>query len=310
MEEPLKNRRAKPRNFRLIGSGLMIIVAVTAWCYLTGVTEPAISPAASENSIVLENNFDTAPIARADNIPLETFDEGIELADHSAAGHGKVIVVRGILTIFSLGLDDLAKKMRSAGYDVEVTMAAQAGNTARRIRDEMISTGDQRPLIIVGHSLGGDLAPKLAKVFAEKGRYVDVLLMLDSTMPTSPPPNVKTCINMYQDNGTPDWARLFRGKSISAQSHKTQMINIDIRKLANKDKTAGINHFNIDANPWIHNVIIGALGRMLPQHQRSALISPYVNQHRVDRHPRQQTKTYPVRYGQIPNSQSPDYRRR
>ena len=119
--------------------------------------------------------------------------------------------------------------------------------------------------------------PKLAETFGDKRVPVDLLVMLDSTMPTSPPSNVKRCVNMYQDNGTPDWARVFRGTSIDARSSKTEMINIDIRKLAGKDKTAGINHFNIDANPWVHDLIVQTLSSVKTDSSSSNSQPVFVN---------------------------------
>jgi len=180
------------------------------------------------------------------------------------ATRGRVLIVRGILTIFSLGMDDLARKMRRAGYDVKVTTAAQSGNAARSLRDHVLATKSSKPIIIIGHSLGGDLAPVLSRIFAEKGLSVDVLFMLDSTMPSSPPTNVKVCVNMYQNNGTPDWARIFRGTELHSHSPKTRLINIDIRELADNETAARINHFNIDANPWVHKVVMKMIGDLLP----------------------------------------------
>ena len=144
----------------------------------------------------------------------------------------------------------------------------------------MQKTGTKKPVVIIGHSLGGDLAPKLAQLFAESNVPVDLLFMLDSTMPTSPPDNVGICVNMFQNNGTPDWARMFRGTNIDSHGSQTQLINVDIRELAGRDKTAKINHFNIDANPWIHEVVIKMVGQLLAGHQGvSAMPTPSNTNH-------------------------------
>lgn len=240
---------------------------------------------------------DPMPMLSADLIPWQRDESTDRQTSYLQNGsRGRVLIVRGILTIFSLGMDDLAKKMRSAGYEVKVTTAAQSSHEARVLRDHILSICSKKPVIIIGHSLGGDKAPGLAKVFEEKGLSVDVLFMLDSTMPSAPPGNVKTCVNMFQDNGTPDWARVFRGTKIKPAKGQTNLINVDIRQLAGNDMTAGINHFNIDANPWIHRVIIDMVGNIISSNSSPLSLD----------------STNPVRrashiqhFGQQPNSRKP-----
>ena len=193
-------------------------------------------------------------------IPAETPDSQTEIAGYFPPNpKARILIVRGIFTVFSLGMDDLAAKLRSQGYAVQVSTAAQSNQAAKQLRDYLIRTNERTPVIIIGHSLGGDPAPRLARTFAEKKVPVDMLIMLDSTMPSVPPANVRRCVNLYQSNLTPDWAPVFRGSRIDAHADETEMYNIDIRKLAGKEKTSGINHFNIDANPWIHDLIMEAV---------------------------------------------------
>ena len=236
-----------------------------------------------------------------DLIPWQTDDSTNQAASHTVTNResrpiGRVLIVRGILTIFSLGMDDLAKKMRDAGYEVKVTTAAQSGYEARVLRDHVLATGSNKPIIIIGHSLGGDKAPGLATIFAEKNVPVDVLFMLDSTMPSSPPKNVKVCVNMYQDNGTPDWARIFRGTRIDSKHPQTRLINVDIRELADRDTTSRIHHFNIDANPWIHKVVIKMVGQLLPSthFEKTTLLT------NVDADGSRKPETRPNRVNRIP----------
>ena len=213
-----------------------------------------------------ESVADPMPPLEADLIPWQDDRSPLDQTSFThSGGLGRVLIVRGILTIFSLGMDDLAKKMREAGYEVKVTTAAQSGYEARLLREHIIRIGSKKPVIIVGHSLGGDKAPGLARIFQEKEVPVDVLLMLDSTMPTAPPDNVKVCVNMYQDNGTPDWARVFRGTPIESKNSHTRMINLDVKRIADNDTNARINHFNIDANPWIHKVVIEMVNQLVNQ---------------------------------------------
>ena len=63
------------------------------------------------------------------------------------AGRPKILVLRGIFEVFSLGMNDLAQKLVHCGYDAQVTSWSLALYEAK-------CTGD-RPYVIIGHSLGG-----------------------------------------------------------------------------------------------------------------------------------------------------------
>ena len=215
----------------------------------------------------LVQKMPTTQLPSANNIPMTIAETNKEAMP---AGYlvsqpitkepkGRILIVRGIFTVFSLGMDELGKKLQELGYQVKVTPSATSYREADLLCTQILQSENKSPLIIIGHSLGGDLAPKLANTFADRDVPVDMLIMLDSTMPSSPPQNVKRCVNLYQSNSSPSWARVFRGTNINAQSQKTEMINVDIRKLAGREQTAGINHFNIDANPWIHDLIVEAV---------------------------------------------------
>ncbi|MCH2182411.1 MAG: thioesterase domain-containing protein [Mariniblastus sp.] len=212
-------------------------------------------------------NYARERIASADNIPgavpkgpTEALPAGYLVAGKNRqAPKGRILIVRGIFTVFSLGMDGLGKKLKKLGYQVKVTPSANSYHDADILCDQILQSKTKSPLIIIGHSLGGELAPKLARSFAARNVDVDMLIMLDSTMPSAPPQNVKRCVNLYQSNASPSWARVFRGTDIQAKSTKTEMFNVDIGKLAGQDQTADINHFNIDANPWIHELIVEAV---------------------------------------------------
>lgn len=182
-----------------------------------------------------------------------------EARDDTTPVRGRVLIVRGIFSVFSLGMDTLADKLRNEGYDVRVTTSAWSHQTAASLKSEILASRNAESLFIIGHSLGGDLAPGLAKSFGEDGLRVDMLIMLDSTMPSSPPANVRCCVNLYQSNYSPSWCRVFRGTDIDAASSTTEMINVDVRKVAAQQQAAKINHFNIDSDPWIHDLVIRAV---------------------------------------------------
>jgi hypothetical protein len=226
-------------------------------------------------SLIAANEFafglaSEIPVVSRDREDLATRHAGLSVDEPL----GQVLIVRGVLTVFSLGMNDLGKKLQEHGYRVRVTAAIQGTMAAEQLRDATLLQQHRLPTIIIGHSLGGDLAPRLAAVFAEKNLPVDLLIMLDSTMPSSPPSNVKRCVNLYQSNSSPEWAPLFRGSRINPQTTASELFNVDIRKLGGREKTAGIHHFNIDTNEWIHELLVGVvrLGTLPNSEQLAALL--------------------------------------
>lgn len=176
-------------------------------------------------------------------------------ADAPPAG-GKVLLVRGILTVFSLGLDDLARELAGEDVDVQVVPAAMATQAVERIGQQYADGQLSGPLVLIGHSLGGDLLPKLAQRLAAYDQTVDLMVMIDSTHPSDCPQNVLRCVNLYQSNSGPAWFRVLHGAPIRARNPATQLVNVDIRQLPEQDEAARLNHFNIEASKWIHRMVV------------------------------------------------------
>jgi alpha-beta hydrolase superfamily lysophospholipase len=169
---------------------------------------------------------------------------------------GKVLLVRGVLTVFSLGLDELAQKLPGEDLDVQVVTASMSGVAVRQIGQQYARGELRGPLVLIGHSLGGDLLPSLAQQLGDVGQTVDLMVMIDSTNPSDAPKNVRRCVNLYQSNFSPAWFRVFRGAPIRAANPATQLVNVDIRQLPEQDEAAKLNHFNIEASKWIHEMVL------------------------------------------------------
>ena len=154
-------RPVRPDTLFWLLTALAVVNFVVCWIYLM----LAAPPEFAENPVPDKQMEADAMLLEQDaysanEIPLED-DTHTEKAGHlQNESKGKVLIVRGILTVFSLGMDELAKKLRRKGYDVQVTTAAKSNQAAKRMRDDIRRRGNNHPLIIIGHSLGGDLAPK------------------------------------------------------------------------------------------------------------------------------------------------------
>ena len=190
---------------------------------------------------------------------------GSNIAAVQTARHGKILLVRGMFTVFSLGLDDLATRLSAQGYNTEVVPACVSHPAVDDVCRKYATNELSGPLVLIGHSLGGDLLPGLADRVAAYRRVVDLLVMIDSTFPGDCPHNVRRCVNLYQSNFSPEWFRIFRGAPIRAKNAATELVNVDIRRFPGQTEAASLDHFNIEASPWIHQMVINEVARLMAQ---------------------------------------------
>lgn len=176
---------------------------------------------------------------------------------------GTVLLVRGVMTVFSLGLDDLATKIPREPFEVQVVPTSWSPQAARHIAERYRKGELSGPLVLIGHSLGGDMLPGLARQLGAAGLNVDLMIMIDSTNPSDVPMNVCRCINLYQSNFSPTWFRVFRGAPIRATNPATQLVNVDLRQFPEIGQTAALHHFNIDASDWVHQIVIGEIQHLI-----------------------------------------------
>lgn len=156
-----------------------------------------------------------------------------------------VYLMRGLLGIFSLGMDDLAGKLNNQGfranvygYEVWQTIADQI---VQRRRD-----GHAGPVVIVGHSLGANATFDVADSL--NGRDVPVLLavIFDATEVRRVPANVSAFINFYARDG-------FGHQAVAGPGFVGELANFDL----SADGT--ITHTNIDALDRFHQLVINKL---------------------------------------------------
>jgi hypothetical protein len=158
------------------------------------------------------------------------------------AAEPRVLLLRGWLSVFSGGLDHLADELKARGINAEVRRHLYWTTAVSEIlRDR--AAGKTGPLILVGHSQGGNDAIEIARALQTSHVPVDLVVTLAPYMPKPVPANVGRAINYYQGGGwgsplTPDAG--FRGK----------LSNFDLAG----DPT--IFHFNIDKSDRIQADIL------------------------------------------------------
>jgi thioesterase domain-containing protein len=113
------------------------------------------------------------------------------------ASHPHVYLMRGLLNIFSLGMDQLAAQVARNGIDASVynhsVQETVVGAIVQKYR-----AGDHGPYILVGHSLGADAVMLMAQQLNAQGVPVALVVPFDGTESYTAPANVGCVVNLTQ----------------------------------------------------------------------------------------------------------------
>lgn len=169
---------------------------------------------------------------------------------------GEVYLLRGLANVFSTGLDTMNEKFKRRGVNSRVdnhaTWEAYANDILARSKTGNVSY----PIIIMGHSLGGNASVQMAKFLGDNGIPVSYVVAFDPTITTTVGPNVAEVVNYYLPN--------------HKDGNETNIVKEEPgspAKVTNIDATPiGVDHFNIEKNDQLQvRVITKAIGLMSPQ---------------------------------------------
>ena len=156
-----------------------------------------------------------------------------------------VVLMRGVLNIFSLGMDQIAARLRQQGITASVhnhmLWASVADDLAAEYRSGRINT-----VILVGHSSGATVLPDIVERLDQKGVPVKLAIGLDSVFRTSLAGHVGRYINFYVANGA--------GKPVQRTAGlRGDLENVDV------EAVPGVGHLTIDKNEIIQQKVISAI---------------------------------------------------
>jgi len=185
--------------------------------------------------------------------------------DEPQPREGNVILVRGLMDIFSLGLHDIESDLREQGVNAMVVSGPRWPDVSKTVKREY-SEGrlNGQPLVIVGHSYGADDAVRLARSLDAEDIRIEVLALIDPTTPPKIPDNVVRCFNLYQSSPATDWIPVLRGVPVKAENGSTEVVNFDIRKHNEDGRFSWNNHFNIEEDEDVHAVIVQEVLKACP----------------------------------------------
>jgi hypothetical protein len=166
-------------------------------------------------------------------------------ASAAAASSAHVYLLRGVLNIFSLGLDDIAEKLRAQGIQVTIANFISWSSLADEAAAEFRS-GRTRTVILVGHSSGATALPDMVARLTELGTPVKLAIGLDSVFHTSLNGRVGKYINFYVANGA--------GTPVARGSRfEGSLENVNVQDVP------GVGHLTIEKNQIMQQKVIGAI---------------------------------------------------
>jgi hypothetical protein len=153
----------------------------------------------------------------------------------------QVDLLRGLADIFSRGLDTLGERLNRQGYTARVYSTNGWQTVSRRIA-ENYTRGHKDIIVIIGHSLGGNAALKVANALDKQNIPIELIVTFDATQPEPVTKNVLHVVNFYQENGF--------GKPVSAgPGFNGELTNVDLTADPN------LSHVTIEKSPRLHAVV-------------------------------------------------------
>ena len=175
----------------------------------------------------------------------------------SAAASTHVYLLRGVLNIFSLGLDDIATKLQQQGFNVTIANYLSWSSLADEAAAEYRS-GRTRTIVLVGHSSGATALPDMVARLDRLGATVRLAIGLDSVFRTSLTGRVGRYINFYVANGN--------GEPVAKTSQfHGELENIDVGRL-------GMGHLTIDKSEIMQRKVISAIDAV--SRQKAPAVAP------------------------------------
>jgi hypothetical protein len=158
--------------------------------------------------------------------------------------HGRVYVMRGLVNVFSRGMDRITVEMRRKGINAKVFNHSHWKLFADQIAVTYRSDRGIAPIVLMGHSLGADAALTMANYLGAKGVPVRLVVAFDAVSTVAPVSNsVAEVINFYKPEG-------YGQKVSGVPGFKGKIDNVDLT--ARKD----IGHLNIDKIGALHDQAI------------------------------------------------------
>jgi pimeloyl-ACP methyl ester carboxylesterase len=195
-------------------------------------------------------------VAMATLLPMSFSDRSgsLDTAEAATSKRGHVYLFRGLANIFSLGMDELADKLSAKGIRESVINHSVWPKLADEIIVEYKSNKRLAPIVIVGHSLGGNAALLMAAKLGEAKVPVRLLVIFDATNARPVTANVREAINFY----VPGRNTSRYGNSLKpGPGFKGRIQNEDLKAFPT------LTHMNVDESAALHERVVKKVARIM-----------------------------------------------
>ena len=179
---------------------------------------------------------------------------GLGSSPGMAQSRAHVYLLRGLLNVFSLGMDTLAEELNKSGVyatvDNHTAWQSLADQAAANYK-----AGTEGPIILIGHSLGANAVMEMAAYLGTKGVPVALVVPFDAAGSYYAANNVARVVNLTQRN----YAYMQRGPGFHGS-----LANVDV------SSDPSIDHFNIDKSPRLHARVISEVLAVVGGHRMAA----------------------------------------
>jgi hypothetical protein len=159
-----------------------------------------------------------------------------------------VYLLRGVLNVFSLGLDTIGSRLEAQGIPVTVanfvSWSSLADEAAAAYRAGRVKT-----IILVGHSSGATALPDMIAKLNQLGVPVKLAIGLDSVFKTNLSTGAERYINIYIGDGPGEPVR-------AAAGLRGKLDNVDMRG-------TGVGHITIDKSEHIQRRVIAEIDAVI-----------------------------------------------
>jgi hypothetical protein len=162
-----------------------------------------------------------------------------------AASAAHVYLLRGVLNIFSFGLDDIAAQLRAQGIPVTVANFASWSSLADDAA-AAYKSGRIKTIVLVGHSSGATALPDMVAKLDQLGAPVTLAIGLDSVFRTKLSGRVGRYVNFYIANGN--------GEPVAKTAQfQGKLENVNVQDVP------GVGHMSIEKNKIMQRKVISEI---------------------------------------------------
>ena len=169
----------------------------------------------------------------------------------TAQARAHVYLLRGLMNIFSLGMDSLAEELSKRGVYATVSNHSEWQSLADQAASNYKARKED-PIILIGHSLGADAVMQMTAYLNRKNIPVALVVPFDGTESYSTPANVGRLVNLTQRK----YAYMRPGPGFHGS-----LANVDV------SGDPSIDHINIDKSERLHARAISEVLAVIKGHR-------------------------------------------